>query len=360
MGSAYEWKGYGVKLHVPPDSLPANCSQHSISVVVRASLSGQYKFPDGCELVSGIYWIYCPVKLSKPLKLELQHCSDEREKLSFVRTNCTQEQLPYLFTRWNGGVFSEHSSHGSISLSRFSGWGIVQCLMSLFVSQSENQQAETEVSDDQQQPESQQPENQQPGDQEPEVQQYNGHQPVSQLTEGHQPRSEHPESQPFDDHLSNGHESECLEQHHHHVEGQKPRSQQADSQQHEDKMAGDQMDPKTKNPQAESSQHKDQRLESQQTPTHAPEIPQTEKQGQQAEGKPSKRSAIFPYSAQVYYAKATCNKWPILFAIRRRRGLDLEDTVGIYRSNSDYLCTACYYNDSVPRCHVVHQFKVWW
>ena len=118
----YEWRDYGVKLHVQQDSLPADCQQ--CRVEMRASLSGQYTLPVDCELVSGVYWVHCPVKLSKHATLEVQHCSMQKEGLSFVRAECTQEQLPYVFRRQEGGVFSEHSSHGSIELSWFSGWGI--------------------------------------------------------------------------------------------------------------------------------------------------------------------------------------------------------------------------------------------
>ena len=122
----YEWRGYGVKLHVQQDSLPAECRQ--CRVEMTASLSGQYTLPADCELVSGVYWVYCPVKLSKHATLEIQHCSTQRVGLNFVRAECTQEQLPYMFRRQEGGVFSE-SSHGSIELSRFSGWAIC-CLKS--------------------------------------------------------------------------------------------------------------------------------------------------------------------------------------------------------------------------------------
>ena len=136
----YEWRGYGVKLHVQQDSLPANCRQ--CRVEMRASLSGQYTLPTNCELVSGVYWVYCPVKLSKCATLEVQHCSTRREGLCFVRAECTQEQLPYVFRRQEDGVFSEHSSYGSIELSRFSGWGI-GWLMSLF--QPDSQQYSGQV-----------------------------------------------------------------------------------------------------------------------------------------------------------------------------------------------------------------------
>jgi len=62
------------------------------------------------------------VKFSKCVTL--QHCSKQTEGLSFVRASCRQEQLPYTFESVETGVFSEQSSHGSIELSRFSGYGI--------------------------------------------------------------------------------------------------------------------------------------------------------------------------------------------------------------------------------------------
>ena len=132
----YKWEGYDMKLHVPQDSLPADCQQ--CRVVVKASLSGQYTLPAGCELVSGVYWIDCPAKFSKPLTLELQYHSVQRGRLSFVRAKCSQEQLPYSFLMLEGGVFSEHSSQGSISLSRFSGIGIATEAFSTFLSDSQS------------------------------------------------------------------------------------------------------------------------------------------------------------------------------------------------------------------------------
>ena len=124
---SFEFKGYGFKLHVPKGSLPAELSETQLNV--RVSLSGQFQLPSECELVSAVYWVSSPHKFTKPLVVEIQHCaalsSDERcEQLTFVRTKCTQKELPYTFTEL-GGVFSHHSSYGSLSLSHFSGLGIV-------------------------------------------------------------------------------------------------------------------------------------------------------------------------------------------------------------------------------------------
>ena len=123
---SFEFTGYGFKLHVPEGSLPVKVSETQLNVQV--SLSGQFQLPIDCELVSAVYWVSCPHKFTKPLVVEIQHCaalsSDEQcEQLTFVRTMCTQKELPYTFTE-EGGVFSHHSSYGSFSLSHFSGVGV--------------------------------------------------------------------------------------------------------------------------------------------------------------------------------------------------------------------------------------------
>ena len=128
---SFEFEGYGFKLHVPEGSLPVKVSETRLNV--RVSLSGQFRMPPNCELVSAVYWLMCPHKFTKPLVVEIQHCaalsSDEQcEQLTFARTKCTQKELPYTFTELEGGVFSHHSSYGSLSLFHFSGFGVFRKL----------------------------------------------------------------------------------------------------------------------------------------------------------------------------------------------------------------------------------------
>ena len=127
-----ELKGCGVKLHIPQDSLPAGCQKCTLRI--GASLSGQFKFPPNCELVSGVYWIHCPMKLTKNMTLEVQHCCTQTDKLTFVQADNTKEPLaPYLFQIQKGGKFPEGTTqasielgtHGSIELPSFSLLGIV-------------------------------------------------------------------------------------------------------------------------------------------------------------------------------------------------------------------------------------------
>ena len=129
-----KFEGYGFKLHVPEGSLPEKVSETQLNV--RVSLSGQFQIPSNCELVSAVYWVSSPHKFMKAITVEIQHCaalsSDEQSRqLTFVHTKCTQKELPYVFEEQVEGVFSPHSSYGSVSLSHFSGIGIVRRLLQI-------------------------------------------------------------------------------------------------------------------------------------------------------------------------------------------------------------------------------------
>ena len=122
------FEGYGFKLCVPKNSLPAEVSETQLSVQV--SLSGPFQMPSNCELVSAVYWVSSSHKFVKPITVEIQHCaalsSDKQcSQLTFVHTKCTQKELPYIFKERAVGVFTPHNSYGSLSLSHFSGIGIV-------------------------------------------------------------------------------------------------------------------------------------------------------------------------------------------------------------------------------------------
>ena len=125
---SYEWTDSGFQLDVPQGALPAEATPCRVSV--KASLSGQFEFPDNSELVSPIYWISTPknLRFSKPLTVCVQHCVPvewDNSDLSFVVAKCTQPNLPYKFKFLDGGVFNPNNSYGSISVTHFSGFGIV-------------------------------------------------------------------------------------------------------------------------------------------------------------------------------------------------------------------------------------------
>ena len=126
---SFEWSGHGFRLHFPEHVLPRDVS--ACVVDVKAAISGQFEFPEGVELVSGVYCIYCPHKFTQPVTVELQHCADitshkDASRVSFIRAKCSQPDLPYHFKPLDGGVFSEHSCYGSVLLTHFSMVGVVK------------------------------------------------------------------------------------------------------------------------------------------------------------------------------------------------------------------------------------------
>ena len=124
---SFMWKGFGFKMHFPEHALPPDVN--TCQIHVKASLSGQFQFPEDTECTSGIYWIASPYKFEKPVTVEIQHSVTNPKHLqnpssfTFIVAKCTQEDLPYKFTILSGGVFSPCSRYGSIELTQFSGVG---------------------------------------------------------------------------------------------------------------------------------------------------------------------------------------------------------------------------------------------
>ena len=133
--SYFEWKGYGLKLHVPENALPHGVDQ--CNVAIRALLFGQFRLPPNCILASSVYQIKAPVNFDRPVTLEIQHCSsfDSTAHLSFVVAYATSEP-PYHFQKLEGGDFPSSYSYGSISLDHFCFIGIIQWLRGLFSSRT--------------------------------------------------------------------------------------------------------------------------------------------------------------------------------------------------------------------------------
>ncbi len=123
----FHWVGYGFKLTIPQGSLPAGVDQ--CRLYIKASVAGQYQFPDNLQLVSGVFWLrpHPSGRFQQQLTVEIQHCAKmiSSTKLSFVRAHCSQESLPYTFKQLEGrGSFTEHSSYGCLSVNHFSSLAI--------------------------------------------------------------------------------------------------------------------------------------------------------------------------------------------------------------------------------------------
>ena len=125
---SFEWQGYGLKLHIPEEAMPAGHVQCRIDI--KVGLSGQFSFPDGSQLVSCVYWLSCSQKFLKSVTLDIEHCTsvhDSSQSLSlcFIVAKCSQAELPYQFKELKQGTFSPQSSYGSMQVSQFSFFGIV-------------------------------------------------------------------------------------------------------------------------------------------------------------------------------------------------------------------------------------------
>ena len=123
------WEGFGLKIYIEEGSLPPDVKK--CIIFIKASLAGQYEFPEHSHLVSAVFWLRCEpmCKFTKPVTVEIQHCARSENvanlNLKFVRAVCSQKQLPYTFKLLRGN-FTSHSSYGVIELNSFSGVAITQ------------------------------------------------------------------------------------------------------------------------------------------------------------------------------------------------------------------------------------------
>jgi hypothetical protein len=119
----YIWEGYGLRLKVLRDCLPPGTEKCTINI--KASLSGDYKFPDKSHPVSAVFWIHCEpsCRFRLPVSVEIQHCArkNNTSKLSFAKALCSQRDLPYCFKKLQGSHFNEENPYGAVELNSFSG-----------------------------------------------------------------------------------------------------------------------------------------------------------------------------------------------------------------------------------------------
>lgn len=124
-----DWSKYGLQIHFQDDGLPVGATECKLSV--RASLSGDFHFPEETELVSGIYAVSASCKFCKPVTVELQHCAvleqeEDSSDMAFVTSSCLQKNLPYNFMILDGGEFPRGRRWGKMQLSHFSLVGAIR------------------------------------------------------------------------------------------------------------------------------------------------------------------------------------------------------------------------------------------
>ena len=113
------WEGYGLRLHIPHNSLPEDLSQCNMKIEV--TLSGDFQLPENGVLVSAVYSFSHDLgdkELRRPVTLEMQHCANSSalNDLCVVRAvdvSCKFEIFP-------GGDFNSNGGYTTINLSHFS------------------------------------------------------------------------------------------------------------------------------------------------------------------------------------------------------------------------------------------------
>ena len=122
---------HGFKLHFPKQTLPDELSD--CTILVRVNPSCQYKLPENADLVSTIYQISCPVKLTKPVILEIQHCAiiERPEQSSFLTFVRAEDSHQIQFQPIEGGEFTSFSSYAKILLDKCSIFSLMLHYVSL-------------------------------------------------------------------------------------------------------------------------------------------------------------------------------------------------------------------------------------
>ena len=121
------WEQYGLRLHIPRNSLPEDVNQCRLKI--KAALLGNFKLPENSVLVSALYSFSHDLgdkELRRSVTLEIQHCANTGT-LHVVRAVGTSTNFEII----TGGDFTRSDRFGSINLLRFSSFSIVNILKHL-------------------------------------------------------------------------------------------------------------------------------------------------------------------------------------------------------------------------------------
>ena len=117
----FVWKGCGLRLHIPHNSLPDDCSHCHLKIAV--SLSRHFELPEDGVLVSAVYSFTHDLgdrELKNPVTLEIQHCATDTvlSGLRFLRANSDSNKLEII----QGGDFQP--GYAVIDIDHFSSIGL--------------------------------------------------------------------------------------------------------------------------------------------------------------------------------------------------------------------------------------------
>jgi hypothetical protein len=130
------WEGYGLRLHIPHNSLPDDLNQCNLQMQVAHS--GKFELPEDGVLVSAVYSLTHDLgdkELRHSVTLEMQHCANT----SALKDLCVVRSIgvPCKFEIIPGGDFTHSDGYGVINLHRFSRYSILKRIRSFFSSSND-------------------------------------------------------------------------------------------------------------------------------------------------------------------------------------------------------------------------------
>ena len=122
-----EWKNQGLKVHVPPGTLPD--SEDTCDIHVALCFTGNFILPQDHTLVSAIYYIQPTMKLNKPVTLEIEHCcsietENDARSVVPIHAKSSSRKPPYVFQPLESITVTLGSSWGNFEVSEFSWIGL--------------------------------------------------------------------------------------------------------------------------------------------------------------------------------------------------------------------------------------------
>ena len=119
------WEGYGLRLHIPPNSLPEDCSELQLNMTVSIARDCELPDEDGI-LVSAVYSFSHNLgerKLRQKATLEMQHCAQSLY-ISLCIVQSDRIVSPHKFQVLHWGKFDNSDRYVSIELDHFCSFGV--------------------------------------------------------------------------------------------------------------------------------------------------------------------------------------------------------------------------------------------
>ena len=120
------WEGYGLQLHIPPNSLPEDCCELQLNMTVSRARDCELPDEDGV-LVSAVYSFSHNLgerKLRQKATLEMQHCAQGPYHTPLCIVQSDSKVPPHNFYIIQGGKFDSSDRYASIELDHFCSFGV--------------------------------------------------------------------------------------------------------------------------------------------------------------------------------------------------------------------------------------------